>query len=252
MTSAIVDKVVIPSRVFSASVEYVESPKLPPMLQRQLRDSSSPFLPPSHRNTRSSTADDGLGSHSSCDGGMDEFRILHPSLDLSDENGELSKLMLSKWSIDSGEDAFASLSLFCEVKLNEAKRMASWVESPNRFFATACCQLLEKYIDRIANHHSGSGSDFCRGGLTGKDTGHSAAFLRKIHGELVNAIFLPFSPYGEAAGDNYDNRVPYFTVRRQSSCSQNRSQSEQPYLTLFFCFFRCRSSNDCGNTTSSY
>lgn len=208
----------MPPRVSTATVEYLESPKLPPMLQRQLKPESSASLSSSpHRQStnRSSTVDSPTSSS------LDEFRVLHPSLDLNlnDENGELSKLMLSKWSVDAGEDAFASISLFCEVKFNEAKRMAAWVEAPNRFFATVCCQLLAKYIDRIAaTNDPGVGynnsSSACSDNGNGNGLGHSAELLRRILDELANAIFLPVKggTVGSSCPTNYDNRVPYFTV----------------------------------------
>lgn len=252
--------VVVPLRVSTATVEYLESPKLPPMLQRQLRETSagSANSPSSvsmrhshhyHDYQRSATADtlhNNTSSSSNYGDSDDAFQILHPSLDLTDDSGELAKLMLSKWSVDAGEHAFASISLFCEMKLNEAKRMASWLEAPNRFFVTVCCQLLSKYIDRVASttavtasssssscrspgavHPNGndrSGSTGCGSPAHGSSSclGHSATFLRRILSELVTAIFLPLAPTATATAGggpsvsdatNYDQRVPYFTVR---------------------------------------
>ncbi|KUF93238.1 hypothetical protein AM588_10004049 [Phytophthora nicotianae] len=62
---------------------------------------------------------------------------------MADERGEdLARLLLSRWSIHSGEEQFASISLFCEMKLNEAKRMASWAEAPNRFYTVVVSKLI--------------------------------------------------------------------------------------------------------------
>lgn len=193
---------ILPDRVSGASIGFVESPKLPRMLQRKGTDgqgSASAF---------------GRSSSSNHAEALDEFRVLHPSLDLTDETGELSRLMLNKWSIDKGEEAFSSISLFCEMKLNEAKSMSSWVDSPNRFFTTVCCQLLEKYVQRLA------ASEYQSHGK-GVGVGHSAAFLQRIHRELVNAIFVPSSsivPQSSSSSssnalDDYENRIPYFLVR---------------------------------------
>ncbi|TYZ58622.1 hypothetical protein PybrP1_000889, partial [[Pythium] brassicae (nom. inval.)] len=186
--------VVVPIRASTATIEYLESPRLPPMLQRQLREPPARLSP-----TRTAETDSRAEA--------DAFRVLHPSLDLSDDSGELSKLMLSKWSIDSGEHAFASISLFCEMKFNEAKRMASWVETPNRFFATVCCQLL-----------------------------HNAAFLQLILGELVDAIFLPQSVSSVSDGDPLDNRVPYFVefkrLKKHNQFLINTVQSRDRSLTM--------------------
>ncbi|KAF1332059.1 hypothetical protein FI667_g3843, partial [Globisporangium splendens] len=228
MTSTTADKVVVPARIFSASADYVESPKLPRMLQRQLKDPLSSSFASPHRGTRQLSSAGDAGDN---DDNEDAFRILHPSLDLNDETGELSKLMLSKWSVDAGEDAFTSISLFCEVKLNEAKRMASWVESPNRFFATVCCQLLEKYINRIAAGGAGNANNTHDTGL-----GQSTELLRKLHAELVNAIFLPSSSgvrpsSSSSERDDYVNRIPYFTAdanskdTKSAACSNSSASS---------------------------
>lgn len=165
----------MPPRVFAASIEYVEASTLPPVRCSSTACKSSREKPPG-------------------DAKDPEFRILHPSLDLSDETGELSRLMLSKWSVHSGDQTFASTALFCEIKLGEAKRMASWVEAPNRFLTVACCQLLEKFIDRVdVNGDTSSGA-------------HGASFLQKVFAELMTSIFLP-------GNSDYADRLPYFIVR---------------------------------------
>lgn len=190
---------ILPDRVSGASISYVESPKLPRMMQRTGNDS------PQQRLSSSSAFGRCSSNHADA---LDEFRVLHPSLDLTDETGELSRLMLNKWSIDKGEEAFSSISLFCEMKLNEAKSMSSWVESPNRFYTTVCCQLLEKYVQRLAaSEYQSHGKD--------QGLGHSAVFLQRIHHELVNAIFVPVaSPQSSSSNalDDYENRIPYFLV----------------------------------------
>lgn len=172
---------VLPARVYGSSVTYMDSPTLPPV--RPITTT-------------------GCGQHPAATTGNDsEFHVLHPSLDLSDETGELSRLMLSKWSVHSGEQQFSSVSLFCEMKLGEAKRMASWVEAPNRFFTVACCQLLEKFISRLDTGVA-MGNGKARG-----DTGgvHGALFLQKVFAELIASIFMPGS------GD-YSERLPFFIV----------------------------------------
>ncbi|DBA00754.1 TPA: hypothetical protein N0F65_001225 [Lagenidium giganteum] len=174
-------KRVVAPRVNNSTVQVLDSTRLPRMAKRNVTDLQR--LEASH---------------------PDEFCILHPALDLTDDNGELSQLMLSKWSVDAGEDGFSSLSLFCEMKLSEAKRMASWVEAPNRFFVTVCCQLLHKYVHSVEasnnnhTHHHGEGS--------GGD------FLRRIHDELLDAIFLPSTgtESGRDAKYGFEHRVPYF------------------------------------------
>lgn len=212
--------VVVPIRASTATVEYLESPRLPPMLQRQLREPTPSFSPTKADADPRAKAD--------------AFRVLHPSLDLNDDSGELSKLMLSKWSIDSGEHGFTSISLFCEMKFNEAKRMASWVDTPNRFFATVCCQLLRKYIDRV-DAASSAGSQAVRHSYAPSTNGslptlgHSTSFLRLALGELIDAIFLPPSASCASNGDPLDNRVPYFVVRKHDvspSCPLPASKLE--------------------------
>jgi hypothetical protein len=172
---------VLPARVYGSSVTYMDSPMLPPV--RPITTIGRAQYP------AATTSNDS------------EFHVLHPSLDLSDETGELSRLMLSKWSVHSGEQQFSSVSLFCEMKLGEAKRMASWVEAPNRFFTVACCQLLEKFISRLdTSVNMGNGK-------ARSDTGsvHGASFLQKVFVELIASIFMPGS------GD-YSERLPFFIV----------------------------------------
>jgi len=74
----------------------------------------------------------------------DEIGVMYPFLNVSDEDGSVHHLMLNKWLTGSQEDSFASFTIYGEMKLNEAKRMASWIETPNRFLTTACCILIEK------------------------------------------------------------------------------------------------------------
>ncbi|RLN86567.1 hypothetical protein BBJ28_00004375, partial [Nothophytophthora sp. Chile5] len=141
-----------------------------------------------------------------------EFQVLHPAIDeLADERGEdLARLLLNRWSIHTGEEQFASISLFCEMKLNEAKRMASWAEAPNRFYTVVCCQLLDKYIARLAATRSQTGDS---------TEGQSLAFLRRIHAEFVASIFLPptqaqIKAHAASSGRlGYEHRTPYFAVR---------------------------------------
>ncbi|GLD94993.1 hypothetical protein PINS_up003618 [Pythium insidiosum] len=169
------------SRVFGASVSRVES-ALPELLPH-----NKPRRPPA-------TAASGVASASPRASrnheDSDAFVVLHPSLDLADDDGELSKLLLSQWSVDSGEERFASLAVFCEMKLSEAQRMTSWVETPNRFFTTAALQLLDKFVRRLESARDGS-----------------AAFLRKVHDAMVAAIFLPAA--AGAASTHFEHRVPY-------------------------------------------
>lgn len=185
---------VLPARVYGSSVAYLDSPTLPPV-----RPITTTGALSNGAATRSQQPTATTGNDDS------EFHILHPSLDLSDETGELSRLMLSKWSVHSGEQQFASVSLFCEMKLGEAKRMASWVEASNRFFTVACCQLLEKFISRLDTgvNVSSSKARMDAGGV------HGASFLQKVFAELTTSIFVPGS------GD-YRERLPYFIVRSNS------------------------------------
>jgi hypothetical protein len=81
------------------------------------------------------------------------------------------------------------------MKLSEVKRMTSWVETPNRFAVTAYCQLLNKYVTRLESQQPQRSSP---------ESGASAAFLRKIHDELVVAIFAG------SCGKDYASCVPYF------------------------------------------
>ncbi|EGZ28565.1 hypothetical protein PHYSODRAFT_468593 [Phytophthora sojae] len=172
---------VMPARVSAASMEFLESPVLPPMKLRP----------------------------------MAGFHVLHPAIDeLADERGEdLARLLLSRWSIHSGEEQFASISLFCEMKLNEAKRMASWAEAPNRFYTVVCCQLLEKYISRLATSKTVHND----ADPVAATVGQSTAFLQRIHAELVTSIFLPptqaqVQDHAASGGRvDYEHRTPYFT-----------------------------------------
>ncbi|KAG6609954.1 uncharacterized protein IUM83_00815 [Phytophthora cinnamomi] len=99
------------------------------------------------------------------------------------------------------------------MKLNEAKRMASWAEAPNRFYTVVCCQLLEKYISRLAmNKTFHNNAD-----PVGATVGQSIAFLQRIHAELVTSIFLPPTQgqvqdhASSGGGVDYEHRTPYFT-----------------------------------------
>ncbi|KAG3011738.1 hypothetical protein PC121_g15536 [Phytophthora cactorum] len=202
---------VMPARVSGASVEFLEAAVLPPM---QLRSTAAAPSSSSSSSRQATEMDSTAGSKNHRDSEA-EFQVLHPAIDeLADERGEdLARLLLSRWSIHSGEEQFSSISLFCEMKLNEAKRMASWAEAPNRFYTVVCCQLLEKYISRIAV------SKTAHNNVDPVETtvGQSIAFLRRIHAELVASIFLP--PTQAQAQDHavtgsgldYEHRTPYFT-----------------------------------------
>ena len=148
--------------------------------------------------------------------GNNEFHVLHPSADLTDEHGELSQLLLGRWSVDAGEDAFSSVTLFCEMKLNEAKRMTSWVDRPNRFYTAVCCQLLDKYANHVEiagksnndhHHHNHQNSH----APTTATTTVGCDLLRQLHHDLVDAIFMPPTPNSHDPHD-YSARVPYFAV----------------------------------------
>ncbi|KAK1947976.1 Fimbrin [Phytophthora citrophthora] len=190
---------VVPPRVSGASVEFLDTTVLPLM---QLRPAATPEADStgSSINNRSEAA---------------EFQVLHPAIDeLADERGEdLAQLLLSRWSIHSGEEQFSSISLFCEMKLNEAKRMASWAEAPNRFYTVVCCQLLEKYISRLSTSKTSHNNS----GPVVATSGQSIAFLRRIHAELIASIFLPPTQAQvqvhatSGGGVNYEHRIPYFT-----------------------------------------
>ncbi|KAJ0407423.1 hypothetical protein ATCC90586_003833 [Pythium insidiosum] len=166
------------ARVFGASVSRVESalPELPHKPRRP---------PPATAAAAASSTARASRNHQD----SDAFVVLHPSLDLADDDGELSKLLLDQWSVDAGEARFSSLAVFCEMKLSEAQRMTSWVETPNRFFTTAALQLLDKFVRRLETTGDGS-----------------AAFLRKVHDAMVAAIFLPAAT---GPGTAFELRVPY-------------------------------------------
>ncbi|GMF43266.1 unnamed protein product [Phytophthora fragariaefolia] len=200
---------VMPARVSAASMEFLESPVLPPMQLRPMAG-AIPSSSSSTRQVPEADSNDGSKTHRNTEA---EFHVLHPAIDeLADERGEdLARLLLSRWSIHSGEEQFASISLFCEMKLNEAKRMASWAEAPNRFYTVVCCQLLEKYITRLAANkgfHSNAEPA----------VGQSIAFLQRIHAELVTSIFVPptqaqIQDHAASWGRvDYEHRTPYFTV----------------------------------------
>ncbi|KAE9154169.1 hypothetical protein PF006_g1745 [Phytophthora fragariae] len=202
---------VMPGRVSAASMEFLESPVLPPMQLRPMAG-TTPSSSSSSRPILDADATGGSKNHRDSEA---EFHVLHPVIDeLADERGEdLARLLLSRWSIHSGEEQFASISLFCEMKLNEAKRMASWAESPNWFYTVVCCQLLEKYISRLAaNKTIHNNAD-----PVAATVGQSIAFLQRIHAELVTSIFLPPTQTQvqdhaiSGGGVDYEHRTPYFT-----------------------------------------
>jgi hypothetical protein len=140
-------------RLYSASISYLDSSSVAGS-PRTTHAHYKPRPPPPSTSTSSRSRSNNAATESN------EFLILHPSLDLTDANGELSQLLLSKWSLDSGEHQFASISLFCEMKLSEVKRMTSWVETPNRFAVTAYCQLLNKYVARLESQQPQRSSYF--------------------------------------------------------------------------------------------
>ncbi|GMF20723.1 unnamed protein product [Phytophthora lilii] len=197
-------------------MEFLESAVLPPMQLRQAT-STAPSSTSTSRQARQTSEVNSTGGSKNHHESEAEFRVLHPAIDeLADERGEdLARLLLSRWSIHSGEEQFASISLFCEMKLNEAKRMASWAEAPNRFYTVVCCQLLEKYISRLTvskTFHNNVDP-------VAATAGQSIAFLRRIHAELIASIFLPptqaqVQDHAAAGGGvDYEHRTPYFTVR---------------------------------------
>ncbi|ETP41579.1 hypothetical protein F442_11338 [Phytophthora nicotianae P10297] len=205
---------VMPTRVSGASIEFLETAVLPPMQLRPAAATPSTSSSSSRQAKQAIEADSTSGSKNHRDSEA-EFQVLHPAIDkMADERGEdLARLLLSRWSIHSGEEQFASISLFCEMKLNEAKRMASWAEAPNRFYTVVCCQLLEKYISRIATSKTSHNNV----DPVAATVGQSIAFLRRIHAELVASIFLPPTQTQvqdhavTGGGLDYEHRTPYFT-----------------------------------------
>ncbi|OWZ24560.1 hypothetical protein PHMEG_000384 [Phytophthora megakarya] len=205
---------VMPARVSGSSVDFLETAVLPPM---QLRPAvtTTPNTITSFRHAQQTPEADSPEAYKNHRGSEAEFQVLHPAIDeLADERGEdLARVLLNRWSIHSGEEQFASISLFCEMKLNEAKRMASWAEAPNRFYTVVCCQLLEKYISRLAmSKISHNNAD-----PVTATVGQSIAFLRRIHAEFVASIFLPLTQAqvhdyaASGSGVDYEQRTPYFT-----------------------------------------
>ncbi|KAF4133441.1 Calponin homology domain-containing protein [Phytophthora infestans] len=205
---------VMPARVSGASMEFLETPVLPPMQLRHVAATPNSSSSSCRQAQQATESDLNSGRKNNRDG-VSEFQVLHPAIDeLADEHGEdLARLLLSRWSIHLGEEQFASISLFCEMKLNEAKRMASWAEAPNRFYTVVCCQLLEKYISRIAV----SKATHNNVDPVAATVGQSIAFLRRVHAELVASIFLPPTQTQaqdhaiKGGGLDYEHRTPYFT-----------------------------------------
>jgi hypothetical protein len=180
---------IFPSRLYGTTTTYLDSPKVPRLCKKsQTIERPQGTLVPL-------TPQEPIGRITN----SDELRLLHPNLNVVDEKGEFSEIMLSKWSLSSGEDGFTSISLFCEMKMNEAKRMMSWVASPNRFYTTVCCQLLEKYAqkDTSCTPRAKEGGPSTQGN----------SFLMHLHKDMVDAIFMP-SQKGET--NDVMHRVPYF------------------------------------------
>lgn len=203
------------ARLPGTSVEFLESAVLPPMHLRSAANgttaSSTSFL--SSRRTKQATATESTArSKTSRESDAD----LHPTMHkLAREHDEdLASLLLERWSMESGEEHFASISLFCEMKLNEAKRLASWADTPNRFYTVACCQLLEKYISRVALTNTASNIV----DPVATAVGQSIAFLQKIFDELLTSIFLPSTQPQGHDQSRYEHRTPYFTVCQRLSC----------------------------------
>lgn len=74
---------------------------------------------------------------------QDALSILHPFVDRIDVDGDIVQLMYDKWLAGVEESDFSSTILYCDVKLQEAKRITSRVQLPNRFLTCVCIKLLD-------------------------------------------------------------------------------------------------------------
>ncbi|KAL7680535.1 putative calponin domain, CH domain superfamily, fimbrin/Plastin [Plasmopara halstedii] len=195
------------ARVLRASVELFEAFVLPPM---QLRSTSQIAAVSSHQKKQVTATE--LPEDSKNDRDRDLRPIIEELLDKQDD--ELACNLLNRWSTHSSEEHYASISLFCEMKLNEAKCMASRAETPNRFYTVVCCQLLEKYISHVALSKMAY-SNVDPVAATNKN-GQSFTFLQKIHDGLIASIFLP--PTQQQAQDQvgYRFRTPFFTELKRA------------------------------------
>lgn len=54
--------------------------------------------------------------------------------------------MHGEWMRGASEDSFASVVLFCDVKLKEAKRITAHAERPNQFITYVCINLIAKVV----------------------------------------------------------------------------------------------------------
>lgn len=134
--------------------------------------------------------------------------ILHPSIDKFDDSGELAQMMLLKWKEGADESAFSSNVLYCDIKLQEAKRITSLVQLPNRFLTCVSIQLLYK----LARGMGSSGQVVIQ--LT-------AEILRSIY-RLPDAQELPDEQKEKQRSsiiDRVDSFIPYY-----AECKQLRNE----------------------------
>ena len=122
---------------------------------------------------------------------QEEWDVLHPDITTYDTNGEIMQHMMKTWLYGVNETTFTSIVLFCDMKLQEAKRIAARVEVPNRFLTFVAIKLLDKMASRL--------------GSTGK-------VLQQLNTEIMNSIYaqpdnIPLTV------SSVEDFVPYFSVR---------------------------------------
>ncbi|EQC36511.1 hypothetical protein SDRG_05962 [Saprolegnia diclina VS20] len=132
----------------------------------------------------------------------DEAGILFPYNNIADDDGSLQQIMWAKWNHDatndsqaaSAKDAFVSFALYAQVKLQEAQRMAAYLEQPNLFVTAVASSLLQRCADRL---------------------GASGGIVRQLLQVLLSAIYHRKDADVTPARLNVDRYAPYFAEYRR-------------------------------------
>ncbi|OQR95661.1 hypothetical protein THRCLA_07681 [Thraustotheca clavata] len=120
---------------------------------------SSPYNPPFGKNRLSQA---GIKPQASprefTIDSRDKESIMFPYSNIADEDGSLQKIMWSKWCDENPGESyteykdsaqFTSFALYAQMKLQEAKRTASYLEHPNIFVTAVACSLLTSCANRL-------------------------------------------------------------------------------------------------------
>jgi hypothetical protein len=128
--------------------------------------------------------------------GRNDLEVIVQEADEWDTYGDASADMLETWIEGYQDDSqsFNSVALYAEVKLNEALRITSQVEIPNRFRTGVCCDLLEKMFEMLGDAYG--------------------PCVQALKTELLRSIFLNYDSEKTESADLF-KAIPFFVENKR-------------------------------------